>query len=229
MRFLNRPSAYRPQFGGSPFGRRFSGLLPWMFVVGIALAVVLTFRHGTMWPVPHADGERRRDAEIVLRQAGRPDSREAVDVIRTIDGDTFLARLHQRDGRDLVVRVRLRGIDAPELKASCQEELDKAEAAARALRDLLGQGGVTITNLDPTNMAAFSPTLRPGEPPTFRRRCSPAVTRGATMVAIATAGARAAGVSGNKKAASDDAALVVCPVLFDQRVTTTVVPTETRP
>lgn len=149
MRFLNRPSVYRPQFGGSPFGRRFSGLLPWMFVVGIALAVVLTFRHGTIWPVPHADGERRRDAAIVLQQAGRPDSREAVDVIRTIDGDTFLARLHQRDGRELVVRVRLRGIDAPELKASCQEELDKAEAAARALRDLLGQGGVTITNLGP--------------------------------------------------------------------------------
>lgn len=149
MRFHDRPHAYRPQFGGSPFGRRFSGLLPWMFVAGLALAVVLAFRHGTMWPVPHADSERRRDAEIVLRQAGRPDSREAVDVLRTIDGDTFLARLHQRDGRDLVVRVRLRGIDAPELKASCQEELDKAEAAARALRDLLAQGGVTITNLGP--------------------------------------------------------------------------------
>lgn len=149
MRFHDRPHAYRPQFGGSPFGRRFSGLLPWMFVAGVALAVVLAFRHGTMWPVPHADGERRRDAEIVLRQAGRPDSREAVDVLRTIDGDTFLARLHQRDGRDLVVRVRLRGIDAPELKAACQEELDKAEAAARALRDLLAQGGVTITNLGP--------------------------------------------------------------------------------
>lgn len=120
-----------------------------MFVVGIAMAVVLTFRHGTSWPIPHADGDRMRDAEIVLQQAGHPDSREAVDVIRTIDGDTFLARLRQRDGRDLVVRVRLRGIDAPELKASCQEELDKAEAAARALRDLLGQGGVTITNLGP--------------------------------------------------------------------------------
>lgn len=140
---------YRRPYSGSPFGHRFSGLLPWMFVVGVALAVVLAFRHGTNWPVPYANGERRRDAEIVLRQAGRADGREAVDVIRTIDGDTFLARLHQRDGRDLVVRVRLRGIDAPELKASCQEELDKAEAAARALRDLLGQGGVTISNLGP--------------------------------------------------------------------------------
>ncbi|MCK1719726.1 thermonuclease family protein [Bradyrhizobium sp. 141] len=140
---------YRTSYSGSPFGRHFSGLLPWMFVVGVVLAVVFTFRHGMDWLVPHTDGDRTRDAEIVLQQAGHPDVREPVDVIRTIDGDTFLARARQRDGRDLVVRVRLRGIDAPELKASCQEESDKAEAAARALRDLLGQGGVTITNLGP--------------------------------------------------------------------------------
>jgi micrococcal nuclease len=149
MRLQDRPNTYRPRFGGSPFGRRFSGLLPWMFVVGVVTAIVLTFRHGTNWLVPHVDDGRAGDAEIVLRQGGHPDRREPVDVVRTIDGDTFLARVRQRDGHDLVVRVRLRGIDAPEMKASCQEELDKAEAAARALRDLLGQGGVTITNLGP--------------------------------------------------------------------------------
>lgn len=120
-----------------------------MFVVGIAVAIVLTFRHGTDWLAPRTDDDRAGDAEVVLKQSGRSDAREPVDVIRTIDGDTFVARVRQRDGRDLVVRVRLRGIDAPELKASCQEELDKAEAAARALRELLGQGGVTITNLGP--------------------------------------------------------------------------------
>ncbi|TQF29297.1 nuclease [Bradyrhizobium sp. UNPA324] len=120
-----------------------------MFVVGIAIAVVLTFRHGSGRLVPRSDSDRAGNAEIVLQQAEHPDVREPVDVVRTIDGDTFLARVRQRDGRDLVVRVRLRGIDAPELKASCQEELDKAEAAARALRDLLGQGGVTISNLGP--------------------------------------------------------------------------------
>lgn len=120
-----------------------------MFVVGVVAAIVLTFRDGTNWLVPHVDDGRTGDAEIVLRQAGHPDRREPVDVVRTIDGDTFLARVRQHNGRDLVVRVRLRGIDAPEMKASCQEELDKAEAAARALRDLLGQGGVTITNLGP--------------------------------------------------------------------------------
>jgi endonuclease YncB( thermonuclease family) len=147
MRFEDRPNAHRPQFGGAPFGRRFSGLLPWMFVVGIAVAIVLTFRHGTNWPIPHPKDGRSRDAEIILQQAGNPDIRQPVDVIRTIDGDTFLARVHQRDGRDLVARVRLRGIDAPEMKASCQQELDKAEAATDALRALLGQGGVTIYNL----------------------------------------------------------------------------------
>src|SRR4051812_21691680 len=138
---------YRPSYRGSSFGRRFSGLVPWMFVVGIVLAIVLAFRHGTSWPVPHATDGQSRDAEIILQQSGSSDIRQPVDVIRAIDGDTFLARVHQRDGRDLVTRVRLRGIDAPEMKASCQQELDKAEAATVALRELLGQGGVTIYNL----------------------------------------------------------------------------------
>jgi len=139
---------YRPSYSGSPFSRHFSGLLPWMFVVAIVVAVVLTFRHGMNWPFPHAIDGQSRDAQIILQQANR-DIRQPVDVIRTIDGDTFLARVRQRDGRVLVARVRLRGIDAPEMKASCQDELDKAQAATGALRDLLGQGGVTITNLGP--------------------------------------------------------------------------------
>ncbi|WP_061023750.1 thermonuclease family protein [Bradyrhizobium sp. CCH5-F6] len=138
---------YRTSYSGSPFGRRFSGLLPWMFVVGVVTAVVLGFRQGTIWPVPRVNDEQSRDAEIILQQSGAAGARQPIEVIRTVDGDTFLARVHQPNGADLVARVRLRGIDAPELKASCQEELDKAEAAARALRDLLGQGGVTITNL----------------------------------------------------------------------------------
>ncbi|MBR0958657.1 thermonuclease family protein [Bradyrhizobium japonicum] len=138
---------YRSSYSGSPFGRRFSGLLPWMFVVGVVTAVVLSFRHGTIWPIPRVDDEQSRNAEIILQQSGNSDARQPVEVVRTIDGDTFLARVHQRDGRDLVARVRLRGIDAPEMKASCRDELDKAEAASDALRNLLGQGGVMIYNL----------------------------------------------------------------------------------
>ena len=138
---------YRPSYSGSPFGRRFSGLVPWLFIIGVVVAVVLSSRHGKYWPVPHPADDRTQDAEILLQHSGNPDDRLQVDVVRTIDGDTFLARVHQRAGRDLVARVRLRGIDAPEMKASCRDELDKAEAATDALRTLLGQGGVTIYNL----------------------------------------------------------------------------------
>ena len=47
----------------------------------------------------------------------------------------------------MTTRVRLRGIDAPELKAACPQELQMAEAATDALRDLLAQGEVAIYNI----------------------------------------------------------------------------------
>ena len=84
------------------------------------------------------DSQAARDAEMVWRRAGNPDVRHPVDVIRTIDGDTFEARVHLPPDLDLTTRVRLRGIDAPELKAACPQELQMAEAAtggvARAAR-----------------------------------------------------------------------------------------------
>ena len=83
---------YRTSYSGSPFGRRFSGLLPWMFVVGVVTAVVLGFRQGTIWPVPRVNDEQSRDAEIILQQSGAAGARQPIEVIRTVDGDTFGAR-----------------------------------------------------------------------------------------------------------------------------------------
>lgn len=145
----DRINARRPSFRGSLFGRRFSGLLPWMFVIAVVLAIVLPHRHGANWPITHSADSRAGDAAVVLQHSGKADVRHSVDVIRTIDGDTFLARVHFADGGQVVTRVRLRGIDAPELKASCQDELTRAEAATDALHDLLGQGGVNIYNIGP--------------------------------------------------------------------------------
>ncbi len=75
--------------------------------------------------------------------------RHAVDVTRTIDGDTFEARVHLWPGLDMTTRVRLRDIDAPELKAACIEELQMAQAASSALQGLLAEGDVTIFNIGP--------------------------------------------------------------------------------
>ena len=101
------------------------------------------------WLPNSVDSQAARDAELVWKRAGDTDVRHPVDVIRTIDGDTFEARVHLGPGLDPTTRIRLRGIDAPELKASCPEELQMAEAATGALRGLLGQGDVAIYNIGP--------------------------------------------------------------------------------
>jgi len=125
-------------------------VLPWVFVLGVAAGTMLPVRHWMHWPIPHsADGLPTPDSEMIWRRAGNPDVRHPVDVIRTIDGDTFEARVHLWPGQDMTTRVRLRGIDAPELKASCPQELQMAMAATDALRGLLGEGQVTIYNIGP--------------------------------------------------------------------------------
>ncbi len=143
-----RINAHRPVLSRGPWRRRFSTALPWVFVLA---GTMLPVRHWMIHrPLPHsATGLPGQDSELIWRRAGNPDVRHPVDVIRTIDGDTFEARVHVSPGLDLTTRVRLRGIDAPELKAACPQELQMAEAASDALRGLLGEGDVAIFNIGP--------------------------------------------------------------------------------
>ena len=140
---------------GSSWRRRFTAALPWIFVLGVAAATVLPVRRWVHWPRPGSeqhqttDSQAARAAEMIWKRAGNPELHHRVDVIRTVDGDTFEARVHLEPGLDLNTRVRLRGIDAPELKAACPQELQMAEAASAALRGLLGEGQVTIFNIGP--------------------------------------------------------------------------------
>jgi endonuclease YncB( thermonuclease family) len=125
-----------------------------MFVACVTAVTMLPVREWVRRSLPgSADNQAARDAEMVWRRAGGSDARHAVDVIRTIDGDTFEARVHLPPDLDLTTRVRLRGIDAPELKASCQQELQMAETATNALRALLAEGGVAIFNVGPDKYA----------------------------------------------------------------------------
>jgi endonuclease YncB( thermonuclease family) len=149
-----RINTYRAGPRGS-WRRRFAAALPWLFVFAVAAVTMSPIRHWVHWPRPqvadwHApDSPAARDAETIWKHAGNPDLHHPVDVIRTIDGDTFEARVHLSAGLNPVSRVRLRGIDAPELKASCPQELQMAEAAGAALRGLLGEGEVYIFNIGP--------------------------------------------------------------------------------
>jgi endonuclease YncB( thermonuclease family) len=144
-----RINAYRPPRRGR-LRRWLAAALPWVFVLGVAAGTMLPVRDWLRRSLPGSvDSQAARDAEIIWKRAGNPDVRHPVDVVRTIDGDTFEARVHLSPDLNLTTRVRLRGIDAPELKASCSQELQMAEAATGALRALLGEGDVAIFNVGP--------------------------------------------------------------------------------
>jgi endonuclease YncB( thermonuclease family) len=138
---------------GRSWRARLVSVLPWVFVLGVAAGSLLPLGDwSTRLGLPQKSAEqlqRERDSEMIWRRAGGPHTRHAVDVLRTVDGDTFDARVALWPGRELNTRVRLRGIDAPERHASCEAERVKAEAAARALRAMLGEGEVAIFNIGP--------------------------------------------------------------------------------
>jgi endonuclease YncB( thermonuclease family) len=77
------------------------------------------------------------------------ESRLPADVIRVVDGDTFEARVHVWPGIEITTKVRLRGIDAPEMSAQCRDEAAKAEASRAALQAILAQGGVSLAKVAP--------------------------------------------------------------------------------
>src|SRR6476661_2255576 len=83
-----------------------------------------------------------RSSDTATRRMVHP-----AEVLRVIDGDTFEARVHLWPGLDITTRVRLRGVDAPGLRALCGEERTKAEAARDALRQILEQGEVGVSRV----------------------------------------------------------------------------------
>lgn len=71
---------------------------------------------------------------------------EAV-VLDVIDGDTFLADAHIWPGHALRVNIRIRGIDAPEMKSRCEAEREAALQAREVLTGLVSQRTVSISNI----------------------------------------------------------------------------------
>jgi endonuclease YncB( thermonuclease family) len=93
---------------------------------------------------PYGDGGRQ-----VLADKALADTRVyAAEVVRIIDGDTFVARMRTGPG-EVETRVRLRSIDAAELHARCSKELRLALAARAALQRLLVEGTVMLSHVGP--------------------------------------------------------------------------------
>ena len=129
-------------------GRANGIVLASIFVLGLGVGTVLgpvTISRGDQSGAPPSLPPRAAEMPGLLR-VGHP-----ADVLRVLDGDTFEARVHVWPGIDITTKVRLRGIDAPELtRPRCDEERVKALAARDALQAILDQGdvGVSFVTID---------------------------------------------------------------------------------
>jgi endonuclease YncB( thermonuclease family) len=75
-------------------------------------------------------------------RAGHP-----AQVLKVIDGDTFEARVAVWPGMEITTKVRLRGIDAPEMSARCADEYRRAVIARDALARMLAEGDVGVSRI----------------------------------------------------------------------------------
>jgi endonuclease YncB( thermonuclease family) len=68
-------------------------------------------------------------------------------VLKVVDGDTFEARVAVWPGMEITTKVRLGGIDAPELNARCEDDYRRAGIARDALARMLAEGDVGISRI----------------------------------------------------------------------------------
>ncbi len=117
-----------------------------IFVAGLlagATLVPVTASRGAGTPVDDdpLSGQAFEASDVRLAYTAR--------VLRVVDGDTFDARVQLWPKLEITTRVRLRGVDAPELEARCDDERVQAEAARDVLRTMLDQGDVRIARIAP--------------------------------------------------------------------------------
>jgi endonuclease YncB( thermonuclease family) len=117
-----------------------------MFALGLAAGATVRSPL-TLHAAPSDDPARGSAIPAASSPRLDPQFSYPADVIRIIDGDTFEARVRVWPGLDVDTKVRLRGIDAPELHARCGEEHVKAEAARAALEKILAEGSVAVSRV----------------------------------------------------------------------------------
>ncbi len=86
-------------------------------------------------PGPAASGERLLAGPVEAR------------VISVLDGDTLRAAAFVWPGQEITINVRIRGIDAPEMKSRCEAERRAALAARAALEAMVGLGAVRLRDV----------------------------------------------------------------------------------
>ncbi len=113
-----------------------------------ALALVAGAGFVSGWHAREWGGTSARAAAPAASAAIAAPGTYAARVLRIVDGDTLEAQVATWPGQTVEVKVRLRGIDAPELDGACREETARADAAREALARL-ASGDVVLSEVGP--------------------------------------------------------------------------------
>ncbi len=68
-------------------------------------------------------------------------------VLRVIDGDTIAVRARIWIGQSVETRVRIAGVDTPELRGDCAREIELAAAARDLVAETVGDAPVTLRDV----------------------------------------------------------------------------------
>jgi micrococcal nuclease len=122
-----------------------------MFCLVFAVGLLAGGLGGAMLPDPVTRATARGDvAALPLVNTRTPlAGTYRAQVLHVIDGDTVEARVHVWMGQEVVTRVRLKDIDAPEITGACGPERERAVAARDRLDVLVRGPGVVLADVKP--------------------------------------------------------------------------------
>lgn len=119
----------------------------------LLIAAIATLAVGMLWNAPQPAFSRGASEPPAvsdpiptapIARSARLAGRYAAAVTRVIDGDTVEARVAIWLGQEIITKVRLRGIDAPEISGACGPEREAAIAARDRLQALLAGRAVML-------------------------------------------------------------------------------------
>lgn len=105
---------------------------------GFAMALLMT---------SGMSGDMSGDGAKVKFAAAKFGGPVTAHVERVVDGDTIDVKADIWLEQSLTVRVRIEGVDAPEIEARCETERERAEAARDFLARRIGGGEVRLTQV----------------------------------------------------------------------------------
>jgi endonuclease YncB( thermonuclease family) len=112
----------------------------------LAMAAFAAGLGSGVWLVPRmAESAAPAPTPATMPSTLRP--AHPAQVLKVIDGDTFEARVAIWPGMEITTKVRLRGVDAPEMSARCEDEYRRAAIARDALARMLAEGDVGISGI----------------------------------------------------------------------------------